>query len=360
MSDRKIYLQPLGLLRGCNVSSDDLKSISNSGICFSLVKIITREGKSVSSEVIHLSQLENFLSSKPPAIRDAILNILDKISMRLPKLALANNVILDWRRPIIQGVLNVTPDSFSDGGSIKNVDDAVSVALQMMAAGADIIDIGGESTKPGAKPVSITAEKERVIPVIKKLASKGVPISVDTRNAEVMAAATDAGALIINDVSALEHDESSIEVVRESGVPVILMHAQGTPETMQENPQYEDVLLDIYDYLEARIAVCVKAGIPTEKIIIDPGIGFGKTVEHNLKILANISIFHGLGVPILIGTSRKSFIGKVTGQEQAVKRLSGSIASAQVCLDQGVQVVRVHDVEETAQALSIWNAVASD
>lgn len=359
MNDRQIYLQPLSLLRGCFDSNENLKNISNSGMYFSLLKIITRDEMGVSSEIIHLSQLDDFLSKKPKDIREEIIKTLTKVCVRRPKIALKNNKTLNWDKPIIQGVLNVTPDSFSDGGFHNDIDDAVSVAHKMICAGADIIDIGGESTKPGAKPVSIEAEKERVLPVIRKLVATGVPISVDTRNADVMAAAIEAGAVIINDVSALEYDQNSLQLVKESGFPVILMHSQGTPETMQKNPKYENVLLDIYDYLEARIEVCLKAGMSLSKIIIDPGIGFGKTVEHNLQIIANISLFHGLGVPILIGTSRKSFIGKLTGQEEAMKRVSGSIASAQICLDQGVQILRVHDIEETAQAISIWNAVSN-
>jgi dihydropteroate synthase len=223
----------------------------------------------------------------------------------------------------------------------------------MVEAGAVIIDIGGESTKPGATPVSIQAELDRVIPVIEKISSLKVTISIDSRNADVMRDAIGAGASIINDVSALEHDAKSMDVVLETGAPVILMHAQGNPETMQDNPNYQCAVLDIYNYLEARINHCVRVGVSKEKIIIDPGIGFGKTVKHNVSLLAHISIFHGLGVPILVGVSRKSFIGKISGEEVAEKRVHGSIAAAQFCLDLGVQIIRVHDVAETAQALLV-------
>ena len=217
-------------------------------------------------------------------------------------------------RPRLMGVVNVTPDSFSDGGRYLATDAAIAHGLQLEAEGADILDIGGKSTRPGAEPLGIEDECRRVLPVIEGLARRArVPLSIDTRNAEVMRRAAQSGARIINDVSALAHDPQSLEVAAASGLPVVLMHAQGDPRTMQRNPVYDDVVLDVYDALEVRIEACEKAGIQRERLIVDPGIGFGKTLAHNLALLGAFSIFHGLGCAVLLGASRKSFIGKLTG-----------------------------------------------
>lgn len=257
-------------------------------------------------------------------------------------------------RPRLMGVVNVTPDSFSDGGRYLATDAAVAHGLRLEAEGADILDIGGESTRPDAEPLGIEDECQRVLPVIEGLARRAlVPLSIDTRNAEVMRRAAQSGARIINDVSALAHDPQSLEVAAASGLPVVLMHAQGDPRTMQRNPVYDDVVLDVYDALEVRIEACEKAGIPRERLIVDPGIGFGKTLAHNLALLGALSIFHGLGCTVLLGASRKSFIGKLTGA-LADDRLPGSLAAALLGAVQGVQIVRVHDVAATRQALAVW------
>lgn len=257
-------------------------------------------------------------------------------------------------RPRLMGVVNVTPDSFSDGGRYLATDAAIAHGLQLEAEGADILDIGGESTRPGAEPLGIEDECQRVLPVIEGLARRArVPLSIDTRNAEVMRRAAQSGARIINDVSALAHDPQSLEVAAASGLPVVLMHAQGDPRTMQRNPVYDDVVLDVYDALEVRIAACEQAGIPRERLIVDPGIGFGKTLAHNLALLGALSILHGLGCTVLLGASRKSFIGKLTGA-LAHDRLPGSLAAALLGAVQGVQIVRVHDVAATRQAFAVW------
>lgn len=343
------YIEPLGITRGLNLLDDVTMEILGGALrCFA-VRIITRDFDQISSETIPVSGLGVYLSTLEDKKKEQVWKLIDNLAAK--RSGILN---LEFNKPIIQGVLNVTPDSFSDGGKFENLDEAINQAQLMIDAGCDIIDVGGESTKPGAKPVTIDEELNRVIPVIEKLSGKSTLISIDTRNAEVMdAAVLKAGANIINDVSALEHDPDSIKVASETGVPVILMHTQGTPENMQNNPEYSNAVLDIYDYLEARIRHCVSKGIDKSKIIVDPGIGFGKTVEHNIQILKYIALFHGLGVPLLIGVSRKSFIGKVSGEEQAEKRVAGSVAAAQDCIQNGVQIVRVHDVVETAQAFSI-------
>ncbi len=262
-------------------------------------------------------------------------------------------------RPLIMGVVNVTPDSFSDGGEAATVAAAIERGHAMVGDGADIIDVGGESTRPGAAPVPLEEELARVIPVITALGDAGCAVSIDTRHAAVMAAAIDAGAKIVNDVTALCGDPRSLDVVAGSAASVILMHMQGEPGTMQNAPQYEDAAQEVRDYLAGRIEVCVKAGIAIERIAIDPGIGFGKTLKHNLDILNRLALFTGLGCPLVLGVSRKSFIGKISGDDNPKGRLGGSLAAALAGVTRGVAIVRVHDVAETRQALAVWQAINS-
>ena len=261
-------------------------------------------------------------------------------------------------RPRIMGILNVTPDSFSDGGRFL-APGAAQAQARAMAEAADVLDIGGESTRPGAAEVAVAEEVARTAPVIAALRDGGVtlPISVDTRKAAVARAALAAGAGIVNDVAAMGFDPEMASVVAEAGAPIILMHSIGTPATMQDDPRYEDVLLDVYDFLKARIAVAEAAGIPRDRIMVDPGIGFGKTAAHNLALIRGLSLFHDLGVPVLLGASRKRFIGAIGGEAVAEQRVAGSLAVALAGVAQGVQVLRVHDVAETRQALLLWRAV---
>ena len=265
---------------------------------------------------------------------------------------------LGLEEPRVMGIINTTPDSFSDAGRALDPHDAMAQGEVMREAGAAILDIGGESTRPGAEPVDWRVEMARVLPVITHLAGTGALVSVDSRKAEVMRAAIAAGAAIVNDVSALTHDPSSMDVVAGAGVPVILMHAQGDPRTMQEAPSYDHVSLDIHDYLESRIAACLEAGIARANIAIDPGIGFGKTCAHNMTLLGQLALFHALGCPILLGASRKRFIGRITGEERPARRLGGSIAAALAGVAAGVQLLRVHDVADTVQAVKVWSGMA--
>lgn len=269
---------------------------------------------------------------------------------------------LSLDRPRLMGILNVTPDSFSDGG-VHNVPGlAAAHAGRMIEAGVDIIDVGGESTRPGALPVPAEAEAARVAPVVRAVRTEhpGIPISVDTRKTSVAHAAHTGqpnGIDLINDVSGFTYDETLAHFANQAELPVCIMHARGDPETMQENPRYDDVVLDVYDFLAAQIVMLTGIGIARERIIIDPGIGFGKKIEHNLALLNKLSVFHGLQVPILVGASRKGFIGKIGRQPIAEKRTSGSVAVALAAVAQGVQFLRVHDVEETRQAIDLWRAV---
>lgn len=256
--------------------------------------------------------------------------------------------------PLVMGILNVTPDSFSDGGRHAAPEAAIAAARAMQAAGAAIIDVGAESTRPGAAELSVAEELARLSPLWAGLS--GLTISIDTRKAAVMAAALDAGAWAVNDVSALTHDPAALPLVAARGAPVVLMHHQGTPETMQQAPQYDDALLDVFDWLEGRIAAGAAAGIAPDAIIADPGIGFGKTLEHNLALLKGLTLLHGLGVPILLGASRKSLISRVVGDVPVAERLPGSLAIALAGAQAGVQLLRVHDAAETVQALALWRA----
>jgi dihydropteroate synthase len=261
-------------------------------------------------------------------------------------------------RPLVMGVVNVTPDSFSDGGDFAAPEAAIAQGKALAAAGADILDVGGESTRPGAEPVAPEEELRRVRPVIEGLRGLGRPISIDTRHAAVMQGALEAGATIINDVSALAEAES-LALAAASGVPVMLMHMPGEPRTMNRAPRYDCVTLDVYDALAARVQACLAAGIPRGRIAIDPGIGFGKWTHHNLAILEALALFHGLGCALLLGASRKRFLARATpeGSLPPKARLAGSLAAALQGAGQGVQILRVHDVAETAQALDLWRAL---
>lgn len=280
-------------------------------------------------------------------------DVLDRLTR--PRTGIAG---VTMERPRLMGILNVTPDSFSDGGQHHSSTQALRHAEQMERDGADLIDIGGESTRPGAKTVPVSAEIARIEPVIKAICtSLNVPISVDTRKSGVAEAAVRAGARIVNDVSGFTYDPMLAHFCLREGLPVCVMHAQGDPETMQDNPRYDDVLLDVYDFLAAQVAMLEDIGIPRDGIIVDPGIGFGKNINHNLAILNGLSIFHGIGCPVLLGASRKGFIGRISGAHPASARAPGSVAVALAAAAQGVQILRVHDVAETAQALALWRAV---
>ena len=336
----KTYFRPLGLCYGSD--AEQLIAQHRAGrlggsatIGFTLIERIRRDGKSVIREIVpYMDALE---------------------AIEAPRSDFAG-VAMD--APKIMGIVNVTPDSFSDGGQFGTAEAGSLHGLELAAQGAHILDIGGESTRPGSDVVPVEEELSRVIPAVKRLSDAGHAVSVDTRKASVMREAVKAGAAIINDVSALQHDPESLRTVAELGCPVVLMHAQGDPRTMQLNPHYDDVVLDVYDRLEGRVMACVQAGIPRSRIAIDPGIGFGKTFRHNLEILSQITLFHGLGVVVLIGLSRKGFIGALTGEKNARNRVHGSVGGAVQAALNGVHILRVHDVKATVEALAVATAVA--
>lgn len=266
---------------------------------------------------------------------------------------------IGFERPSVMGILNLTPDSFSDGGRFDAPLAALARARALVAAGADMLDLGGESTRPGAVEVAVAEEVARTAPVIAALRAEGfaAPISIDTRKAAVARAALSAGAELVNDVTALRFDADMAQVVADAGAPVCLMHSIGTPETMNDQARYDDVLLEVYDHLEERLAVAEAAGIKRAQVLIDPGIGFAKTLEHNLALMRGLSLFHGLGCALLLGVSRKRFIGTIGQAEAADARAPGTLAVTLEGLRQGAQMHRVHDVAEISQGIRLFNAI---
>ena len=355
----RIYLRPTGLVTATPAQraldeaegrfSGALPLCGDGPFDFLGLEVITRQGTIVTRRLRALGEMWD--TDVSPALVSAP-HILGRITAPRRRIA---GMRLD--RPQLMGVVNVTPDSFSDGGQFTSSAEAVAYGLRLVQEGASVLDIGGESTRPGSLATPLESELSRVLPVIEGLAAKTeVLISIDTRKAEVARRALEAGAHIINDVTAMTHDPAMLEVAGEAGVPVVLMHALGDPRTMQDNPHYDDAPTDIYDYLAARIAACQDAGIVRERIIIDPGIGFGKTLTHNLQLMASLSLFHGLGCPVLLGASRKRFIGTLTAEPVAANRVSGSVGAALAGAAQGVQIIRVHDVRETKAALDVFQA----
>jgi dihydropteroate synthase len=324
--------------------------LSGGMIWFAAVELLRIEGnKRVSAELVPVEGIESRFD-------DGMAVQWQALTAPRPALQLGERTIrLD--QPQVMGIINATPDSFSDGGQFADSAAAAAAGADLAGQGAAIIDVGGESTRPGAKPVWEGDEIERVAPVIRQLASGGVAVSADTRKADVMASVVEAGARMINDVSALTHDDRSAGVTAAAGVPVILMHHQGAPEVMQDDPRYDDVLVEVYLWLEERIAAAQAAGIARDKILIDPGFGFGKNVAHNLELMNGLALFHSLGCPIVVGASRKRTIGALSNEAPADKRLGGSIAFALKGVEQGAQLLRVHDVFETVQALRIWRGL---
>ena len=354
---RSIYVRPVGMFPakgGDGPLPDQAETwgglpLAGTRFDFAAFEVIAREGTGVVRRTVSLSEaFERDWGRHTLAAAD----LIDAMHAPRPRLA---GLSLD--RPRIMGIVNVTPDSFSDGGRLGSVEAAIAHALALADQGADILDIGGESTRPGSDAVALDEELRRVIPVIEGLRGKTDQlISIDTRKAEVMKRAAAAGADILNDVSALTHDPKALDVAAESGLPVMLMHAQGDPKTMNDNPQYSDVVLDVFDFLERRIQACEAAGIPKARIVADPGIGFGKHLHHNVAVMAGLSLYHGLGVPLLLGASRKKMIGQLCDVADPKDRVPGSLATVLAGAGQGVQIFRVHDVAETRQALMVWLA----
>jgi dihydropteroate synthase len=347
------YLRPTAFVDAPFGHDGKVARLAGTMLWFAAVERVTLdEGRRASAELVPVERVDELLALGGAA-EQAWRNLT---SPRAPLQLRERIVRLD--QPQVAGILNVTPDSFSDGGGFADGEAAAQAGFAMAEAGAAIVDVGGESTRPGARPVWEGDEIERVLPIVTRLAAGGTAVSIDTRKAAVMGAALGAGAAMVNDVSALTYDEKSAELVAGAGCPVVLMHHLGTPETMQQAPSYDrPVPFAVYDWLEARIAAAEEAGIERSRIVVDPGIGFGKTVQHNLDLLNGLALLHGLGCPIMVGASRKRMIGALSGEAPADGRLAGSLALALKAVEQGAQLLRVHDVPETVQALRIWRGL---
>ncbi|HEX8466600.1 MAG TPA: dihydropteroate synthase [Allosphingosinicella sp.] len=347
------YLRPTAFVDAPFGHDGKVARLAGGMLWFAAVERVTMEGnRRVSSELVPVERAQA-LSELGEEAERAWRNLT---SPRSPLRLRERVVRLD--QPQVAGILNLTPDSFSDGGRFDRGEAAAQAGFDMAEAGAAVVDVGGESTRPGAKPVWEGDEIERVLPTIARLAAGGTAVSVDTRKAAVMGAALGAGAAMVNDVSALTFDEAAAGLIADAGCPVVLMHHKGSPETMQQAPSYgRPVLFEIYDWLEARIAAAEGAGIERSRIVVDPGIGFGKTVQHNLDLMNGLALLHGLGCPIMLGASRKRMIGALSGEAPADARLPGSLALALKAVDQGAQLLRVHDVPETVQALRVWRGL---
>lgn len=344
----RTYVTPRGVLRGVAARAGLAQGRAwpmPGGHAFTAAIVSRREGAVVSQTLI--TRTEYDAGRRDPDI-DAELTGIATPHLTFAGLALS--------KPVLMGVLNVTPDSFSDGGRFKDAAAAVVHARAMAAHGAGLIDVGGESTRPGAAAVDQAEESQRTYGVIKVLVGEGIRVSIDTRHVDVMQTAVSAGARAINDITALS-DPAALAFAAKSDADVILMHMQGEPRTMQDDPIYAWAPGDVHDYLRARIDACVGAGIDRARIAIDPGLGFGKTAAHNAELLDHLAMFHSLGCPVVVGASRKSFIGRLSSGESTAERLPGSLASALVAVSKGAHILRVHDVAETAQALAIQAAV---
>jgi dihydropteroate synthase len=357
----RLYLRPTGFVDAPFGFDGQVARLAGGLVWFSGVEAIAADADGrFAQALVPVERIEDFIAGLPGAHRAAAEATFARLCGPRPPLRLvARQVPLD--QPQAMAILNVTPDSFSDGGGLGDDPAAAAHAgVRMAEAGAAIVDVGGESTRPGAKPVWEGDEIARVVPAIGRLAAAGVAVSIDTRKAAVMEAALAAGAGMVNDVSALGHDPASLAAMARATCPIVLMHHQGTPETMQKDPRYRDALLDVYDWLEARIEAAVAAGIDRARLLVDPGVGFGKALRHNLQVLNGLSMLHGLGLPIVLGASRKRTIGALTGEAPVEQRLGGSLALALAGAAQGVQLLRVHDVFETVQALRVWRGLRDE
>ena len=346
-------LLPTGLLIGDAaaraIEAGRARPLAGGPVAFSVgVAMLANGRKLVRATAAPLAEIEDWAAGEEAAVRRAIADRLERIARPRPPFA---GLTLERARLI--GVVNATPDSFSDGGDNFSVGDAIDAGRRLTDAGADMVDIGGESTRPGAAPVTASEECGRVLPVIRALAGDGIRVSIDTRRAAVMSAALEAGAVVVNDVSALSFDEASPGTVAAARAGAILMHMQGEPRTMQDTPAYADAPYEVFRFLDSRVEAAVEAGIATGALAVDPGIGFGKNDDHNSSLLAEIGLLHGTGFPVVLGASRKSFIGRSSRGEPPKARLPGSIAAAAAAALQGVQLFRVHDVAETRQALAV-------
>ncbi len=319
----------------------------NRNISFDQIELIKRNKNKVSNKFVHYKELNDLSNNQKKKVKKDLKNITSK----------RNNFLknVNFSKPSVMGILNLTPDSFSDGGKFNKKQKSIKHISEMISSGADIIDVGGESTRPGSKTINPKKEWERVKHVIRifKKRYKNISLSIDTRKSDLMVESIKYGANLINDVSGFSFDKYSLEKIKKFNLPKVLHHMKGTPNTMQKNPKYKNVLLDIYDYFEKSI----NERFTDKKVIVDPGIGFGKNLKHNLTLISKISLFHSLGFPIMIGTSRKRFINQISGKYDSQDRTGGSVASVLFLLSQGVQIFRVHNVKEIKQGILVFEKI---
>jgi dihydropteroate synthase len=353
--ERRLYVLPAGVVGGEAAAAAVIAGqgwpIADGLLAFTAVGLLSREAAGASLAVLPFTEAISWAEDEGLVTARHVSGLIHRIGgARKPWGG------LELDRPRVMGIVNVTPDSFSDGGEAYEPEAAIVRGVAMAEAGAAVIDVGGESTRPGSETVSDEEEQRRVVPVVRALAERNITVSIDTRHARVMAAALEAGARMVNDVTALA-DPEALALVARTGAAVCLMHMQGEPKTMQAAPSYACAPLDVYDMLADRVAACVAAGIPRQNICVDPGIGFGKTMRHNAEVLGALALYHGLGCPLLLGVSRKSFVAQMSRGEPARERLPGTLAAELSGLDAGAHLLRVHDVAETLQAMRVWQAI---
>ena len=322
----------------------------NKNIVFDKIEFITRKNKKITNKFINLRNIKNLKAKEQKIIKKDLKKIISKRRNFLKN--------VNFQNPSIMGIVNLTPDSFSDGGKFNTKKKSLIQLKKIIKSGADIVDVGGESTRPGSKTINPLIEWKRIRSVVKyfKKKYKRNSLSIDTRKSEIMEKGIKFGADLINDVSGFEYDKKSLKILKKNRISKVLHHMQGTPSTMQKNPKYKNVLLDIYDFFEKKLSEEFK----NKKIILDPGIGFGKTLKHNLTLISKISLFHSLGFPILVGTSRKRFISQIVGNNDSKDRTGGTLASVLFLLSQGVQIFRVHNVNEVKQGVLIFKKILSE
>ena len=348
----RVAIRPLGLIAGeagASAAHNGLaRPLTGGRLFYTACQVFVERAETVSHCVAAPAAVEDWAASVGGGLESAVGRVFANLAG--PRMAFSG-LALDRARVV--GIVNVTPDSFFDGGRHGAVDAAIAHGEALIAAGVDILDIGGESTRPGSEATPGDIELERVLPVVRALSGRGALVSIDTRRADVMDAALEAGARVINDVTALRDDPKAAPLVAATGAHVILMHMQGRPRSMQAEPRYGDVVYEVWRFLSDRVEACIRAGIPIARIAVDPGIGFGKTDAHNLRLLSGAAMLHGTGAAVMVGASRKSFIGRIFEDVPAEARLAGSLGAAITAAGQGVQLLRVHDVAETRQALAV-------
>jgi dihydropteroate synthase len=352
----KIYLRPTGFVESPQRHEGESLRLAGTMLWFSQIEFITRDKTSTQRQVVSVREWDAFTAALSHAARERCALLLERITAPRAALQLGTRTI-SLQQPQVMAIINATPDSFSDGGKNLDPDIAAKVAFSMTTAGAAIIDIGGESTRPGAALIGESDELNRVAPLIRRLAEAGAAISIDTRKASVMEGALQAGASMINDISALLYDDRAIEVARKSNVPVVLMHAPSQGSDPHKDGVYDDVVYDVFDWLEQRVSAVEAVGLSRAAILVDPGVGFGKTLADNLAIINNLAIYHGLGCALLFGASRKRLIAALANDAGVTDRLGGSIFLAMKAVEQGAHIVRVHDAAETVQAVQVWRGL---